>query len=121
MMTTSDEQSSIRCEVCGVPTWDIVRRRCFDHKYVNVDTSVGWDEPIDPEVGIEVETVWVNADGHEFEWPCGKREAHGPHTVSAIDGKEYLVYAMPRECPGVRAHPGVQIGGNYRPILRRVS
>lgn len=30
-----------------------------------------------------------------FEWPCDRREAHGPH-----DG-----------CPGVKAHPNTMIGG----------
>lgn len=41
-----------------------------------------------------------------FEWPCGRRDAHHPHTVLEDDGTVY-------ECPGVAAHPLTQIGGNY--------
>lgn len=41
-----------------------------------------------------------------FEWPCGKRKAHGPHIIEEDTPYE-------KKCPGVKAHPATQIGGNY--------
>ena len=34
----------------------------------------------------------------EFEWPCDRRVAHGPHLT----------------CPGVDAHPLTMAGGSYK-------
>lgn len=38
-----------------------------------------------------------------FEWPCHRRDAHGPHDRAWID-----------PCPGVKAHPATMIG---RPVI----
>lgn len=44
-----------------------------------------------------------------FQWPCSKREAHGPHQIErrdwAVEGDLWKV-----SCPGVRAHPDTMIG-----------
>jgi hypothetical protein len=54
----------------------------------------------------------------KFEWPCHRREAHGPHddlnTLGMSD--EAVAAAMSRPpdeptCPGVKAHPKTMIGG----------
>lgn len=44
----------------------------------------------------------------EFEWPCHKRTAHGPHEVWATDFD-----ATDYKCPGVPAHPDTMIGGGH--------
>lgn len=60
-----------------------------------------------------------------FEWPCSRREAHGPHQrecVGWIDPDPNAELNAPAyatgggkvtpdpECPGVRAHPNTMIG-----------
>jgi hypothetical protein len=59
----------------------------------------------------------------EFQWPCDKRIAHGPHIIEldhstpqrvtdfvvvTEDGKGFK--GPYRSCPGVRAHPDTMIG-----------
>lgn len=46
---------------------------------------------------------------HEYDWPCWKTGAHGPHEI--IDGL-CEVAGEPRICPGVKAHPNTMIGRN---------
>ena len=45
----------------------------------------------------------------EFEWPCYKRHAHGPHEVEAETDDDWNW-----DCPGVKAHPATMIGGNFK-------
>lgn len=47
----------------------------------------------------------------EFEWPCDKRRAHGPHEVVERTGPQDWELS---ECPGVLAHPATMIGGRLR-------
>lgn len=50
-----------------------------------------------------------------FDWPCDKREAHGPHPIEPANVRG--------NCPGVKAHPATQIGGNHiseRPVQEPV-
>lgn len=64
----------------------------------------------------------------EFEWPCDRHEAHGPHRIEwtasehGCDGTEEVCsqtcpvpVQMVEECPGVDAHPLTMIGGAYKP------
>lgn len=61
-----------------------------------------------------------------FEWPCDRRDAHGPHP-RPIDPEIAAVYDVPPDqldtidpevvglvtppdCPGVKAHPATMIG-----------
>lgn len=58
----------------------------------------------------------------EFDWPCDRREAHGPHPVDC----QILSYGPgihdhsgscePADCPGVLAHPATMIGTVLRPV-----
>lgn len=41
----------------------------------------------------------TRVDPEDYEWPCERRVAHGPHG----------------ECPGVKAHPNTQIGSGDLP------
>jgi hypothetical protein len=43
----------------------------------------------------------VRGEGY-FDWPCDRREAHGPHG----------------DCPGVNAHPFTQIGKGVLPLAQ---
>jgi hypothetical protein len=60
-----------------------------------------------------------------FDWPCWRRDAHGPHRPWVTDsgGGHYLgddrpdaqAFKVERnvrqvDCPGVKAHPNVMIG-----------
>ena len=51
----------------------------------------------------------------QFDWPCDKRKAHGPHTLP--EGEECDEIGMCADehdhCPGVLTHPSTMIGGNY--------
>jgi hypothetical protein len=64
----------------------------------------------------------------DFEWPCDRRDAHGPHTITwtesghGCDGTEEscmencpVPIQQGQDCPGVRAHPDTQIG---RPAVK---
>ncbi len=44
----------------------------------------------------------------DFEWPCNKHYAHGPHTVQPPKAPDRFVPT--RDCPGVKAHPNTMIG-----------
>lgn len=59
----------------------------------------------------------------EFEWPCDRRDAHGPHRIEwtasehGCDGTpESCASICPipvqavYDCPGVKAHPDTMIG-----------
>ncbi len=50
----------------------------------------------------------------DFEWPCHRHYAHGPHTFRPYGDKPRgMVYPgsnRERECPGVKAHPNTMIG-----------
>lgn len=51
----------------------------------------------------------------EFEWPCWKRYAHGPHKVDSL--RSQVASRMSgvdkrADCPGVKSHPATMIGGN---------
>lgn len=52
---------------------------------------------------------------NEFEWPCDKRIAHGPHDRTPLDG--YYVggngITTEKRCPGVKAHPDTMIGRQH--------
>lgn len=69
----------------------------------------------------------------EFEWPCDRRVAHGPHLIEWIDTEaahdcdgteESCVANCPVpipvhqnfDCPGVLAHPATMIGGAYASV-----
>ena len=70
----------------------------------------------------EAEAYWrQHPDLEDFDWPCDKREAHGPHTRLVPYGTkmpegtlDVLLGFNEVDCPGVRAHPLTQIGGSYR-------
>lgn len=80
----------------------------------------------DPEVGppycqecSQAVSEWVPwGDGHAtgappkpsdtYEWPCSKRKPHEKH--------DEITEAGILECPGVRAHPDVQIGREPAPV-----
>lgn len=62
----------------------------------------------------------------EFEWPCDKHYAHGPHVIEwtasehGCDGTEEGCAAtcpvpvqMRFDCPGVKAHPATMCGGSH--------
>lgn len=55
----------------------------------------------------------------EFEWPCYKRTAHGPHWIPATGAEHEVECLSPvacgcgEQCDGLPAHPLTQIGGNY--------
>jgi hypothetical protein len=67
----------------------------------------------------------------QFEWPCDRRDAHGPHRIEWTDTEaehgcggveEECIRICPVpvpiqrvfECPGVLAHPATMIGGNHK-------
>lgn len=54
----------------------------------------------------------TRAAAGRFDWPCDRRDAHGPHTVreQMLTGPNEF---EERECPGVKAHPTTMIGGGY--------
>jgi hypothetical protein len=54
-------------------------------------------------------------DLEDFVWPCDKRTAHGPHTLTTV------LTNPPPECPGVAAHPLTQIGKGDLPLRRKPS
>jgi hypothetical protein len=53
----------------------------------------------------------------KFKWPCNRRDAHEAHDRECDSGcqpewhKDWC--AIYDHCPGVKAHPATQIGGNY--------
>lgn len=60
--------------------------------------------------------VLGRADMSEFNWPCNKREAHGPHRAKVENPSVMLPTNPPKksyqfiDCPGVKAHPKTMIG-----------
>lgn len=44
----------------------------------------------------------------QHPWPCHRRTAHGPHTITVSTNPPTHSRAYP--CPGVRAHPNTMIG-----------
>jgi hypothetical protein len=60
------------------------------------------------------------SDGN-FDWPCSKRRAHGPHLKEChnhvggvsnyVRGKQCPNCVV---CPGVKAHPATMIGGAFK-------
>lgn len=50
----------------------------------------------------------------DFEWPCEKRTAHGPHLVECGEestcGLDIFDCDDDHNCPGVKAHPDTMIG-----------
>ena len=51
----------------------------------------------------------------DFNWPCPRREAHGPHRPKRTNE---LGHTYQFDCPGVRAHPNTMIG---RPASSQLS
>lgn len=70
----------------------------------------------------------INDQGQVWEWPCDRRDAHHPHIIEGVHddfceangcrcGKCPCSCSQVYNCPGVKAHPQTQIGGNYKPDI----
>lgn len=44
----------------------------------------------------------------EFEWPCDREYAHGPHSLR--EPRTLSTQDIGLDCPGVKAHPNTMIG-----------
>ena len=46
-------------------------------------------------------------------WPCDRRDAHGPHPISEDEMPAWSDGIKFPDCPGVKAHPNTTIGGRH--------